>query len=74
LPPFSAASNREIHADTVTPIASALDSVRAWLNDASKTNIGVWSGRASEHFHCCDARGRAALQHHLITMAKYLQS
>jgi hypothetical protein len=56
LPPFSAASNREIHADTVTPIASALDSVRAWLTDASKTNIGSGAGVLSSTSTARDAR------------------
>jgi hypothetical protein len=47
LPPFSATSNREIRAVTMTPLASALDSVRAWLTDASKTNIGAGAGLLS---------------------------
>ena len=40
MPPFSASSNRELRAVTMTPIGSALDSLRAWLTNASKGNIG----------------------------------
>jgi len=47
LPPFSSASNREVRAATMTPIGSALDSLRAWLTDASKTNVGPGAGLLS---------------------------
>jgi hypothetical protein len=47
LPPFSASSNRELRAVTMTPIGSALDSLRAWLVDASKTNVGPGAGLLS---------------------------
>ena len=49
LPPFSATSNREIRAVTMTPLASALDSVRAWLTDASRTNVGAGAGLLSNN-------------------------
>ncbi len=47
LPPFSAASNREIRAVTMTPLASAIDSVRAWLTDATETAVGAGPGLLS---------------------------
>jgi hypothetical protein len=56
LPPFGATSNREIRAVTMTPLASALDSVRAWLTDASKTNIGVGAGLLSSSASARDPR------------------
>jgi hypothetical protein len=46
-PPFTAMSNREIRAVTMTPLASALDSVRGWLTDASQTGIGSGAGLLS---------------------------
>jgi MYXO-CTERM domain-containing protein len=56
LPPFSITSNREIRAVTLTPLASALDSVRAWLTDASKTGIGVGAGLLSSNATARDPR------------------
>jgi len=56
LPPFSATSNREIRAVTLTPLASALDSVRAWLTDASKTRIGAGAGLLSDNSTARDPR------------------
>ncbi|HEX7505337.1 MAG TPA: MopE-related protein [Polyangia bacterium] len=56
LPPFSAISNREIRAVTLTPLASALDSVRAWLTDASKTSIGAGAGLLSSNATARDPR------------------
>ena len=47
LPPFSATSNRELRAVTMTPIGSALDSLRAWLTDPSKTSVGPGAGLMS---------------------------
>jgi hypothetical protein len=46
-PPFTSASNREVRAVTMTPIGSALDSLRAWLTDASKSNVGPGAGLLS---------------------------
>jgi len=56
LPPFTASSNREIHGVTQTPLASALDSVRAWLTDASKSNIGPSPGLLSSTVAARDPR------------------
>ena len=56
LPPLSASSNREIRAVTLTPLASALDSVRAWLTDASKTSIGAGAGLLSNNSAARDPR------------------
>ena len=56
LPPFTATSNREIRAVTLTPLASALDSVRAWLTDASKTSIGAGAGLLSSNATARDPR------------------
>ena len=56
LPPFSATSNREIRAVTDTPLASALDSMRAWLTDASKTGIGAGAGLLSNNSAARDPR------------------
>ena len=56
LPPFTDSSNREIRAVTMTPLASAIDSVRAWLTDASKTNIGTGAGLLSSNSTARDAR------------------
>jgi hypothetical protein len=55
-PPFAAGSNREIHAITATPLASALDSVRGWLTDASKTGIGPSAGLLSTNPAARDQR------------------
>lgn len=43
-PPFALTSNREIRATTLTPIASAIDSVRTWLLDGSRSDIGAGAG------------------------------
>ncbi len=48
LPPFTASSNRELRGVTMTPLASAIDSVRAWLTDASQTAIGAGAGLLSQ--------------------------
>jgi hypothetical protein len=56
LPPFTATSNRELRAVTMTPLASAIDSVRAWLTDASKTSIGVGAGLLSTNAAARDPR------------------
>jgi hypothetical protein len=56
LPPFTATSNREIRAVTMTPLASALDSVLGWLGDASKTNIGLGAGLLSTNAAARDLR------------------
>jgi len=56
LPPFSASSNREIRAVTMTPLASAIDSVRAWLTDASKTSVGAGAGLLSTNAAARDPR------------------
>ncbi len=56
LPPFSPTSNRELRAVTMTPLASALDSVRAWLTDASTTNIGAGAGLLSSSAGARDPR------------------
>jgi len=47
LPSFSASSNREVRASTMTPIGSALDSLRAWLADASRIDVGLGAGLLS---------------------------
>jgi hypothetical protein len=56
LPPFAADSNREIRAVTMTPLASALDSVRGWLTDASKGGIGPGAGLLSSTTSARDPR------------------
>ena len=56
LPPFTASSNREIRAVTMTPLASALDSVRGWLTDTSKTSIGPNAGLLSTNPAARDPR------------------
>ena len=56
LPPFTATSNREIRAVTMTPLASSIDSVRAWLTDASKTSIGAGAGLLSTNAAARDPR------------------
>jgi von Willebrand factor type A domain/Putative metal-binding motif len=56
LPPFTATSNRELRAVTMTPLASAIDSVRAWLTDASKTSIGTGAGLLSTTTSARDPR------------------
>ena len=56
LPPFSATSNREIRSVTMTPLASAIDSVRAWLTDASQTSIGAGAGLLSASAAARDPR------------------
>jgi hypothetical protein len=56
LPPFSASSNRELRAVTMTPLASAIDSVRAWLTDASKTSLGAGAGLLSSTSTARDPR------------------
>jgi hypothetical protein len=56
LPPFAASSNRELRAVTMTPIGSALDSLRAWLTDASKTNVGPGAGLLSSNPTARDPR------------------
>jgi len=56
LPPFSASSNRELRAVTMTPLASALDSVRAWLTDASQTKVGAGAGLLSTNTAARDPR------------------
>lgn len=43
-PPFALTSNREIRATTLTPIASAIDSVRTWLLDGNRNDIGGGAG------------------------------
>jgi MYXO-CTERM domain-containing protein len=47
-PPFSPSSNREVRAVTMTPIGSALNSLRAWLVDASQTKVGPGAGLLSD--------------------------
>ena len=65
LPPFSASSNREVRAVTMTPIGSALDSLRAWLTDATKTKIGPGAGLLSGRSRGArPARRLSSLQHH----------
>jgi MYXO-CTERM domain-containing protein len=56
VPPLSATSNREIRAVTMTPLASALDSVRGWLTDSSKTSIGPSAGLLSSTTSARDPR------------------
>ena len=56
LPPFSSSSNRELRAVNMTPIGSALDSLRAWLTDASLTQVGPGAGLLSTDPAARDAR------------------
>lgn len=46
-PPFGPNSNREVRAEAFTPIAGSLRSVREWLTDPSKTNVGDGAGLLS---------------------------
>jgi MYXO-CTERM domain-containing protein len=55
-PPFSATSNRELRAVTMTPIGSALDSLRAWLTDASQSAVGPGAGLLSNTTAARDPR------------------
>ena len=47
LPPFTAASNREIRAETPTPLAASVYSVRDWLLNAGQTDVGAGAGLLS---------------------------
>jgi hypothetical protein len=48
LPPFTAASNREIRAETPrTPLAASVYSVRDWLLNTNETDVGADSGLLS---------------------------
>ena len=55
-PPFQASSNRELRVVPMTPLASALDSVRAWLTDASQITVGPGAGLLSQNPAARDAR------------------
>jgi MYXO-CTERM domain-containing protein len=56
VPPFTASSNRELRAVTQTPLGSALDSIRAWLTDASPTAVGPGAGLLSTSSTARDPR------------------
>ena len=49
LPPFTATSNREIRAETWTPLAGSIYSVRDWLTDGSRTDVGPGAGLLSSN-------------------------
>ena len=46
-PPFTATSNREIRAEAMTPLAGSIDSVRDWLLNPNRTDVGPGSGLLS---------------------------
>ena len=56
LPPFTATSNREIRASTWTPLAGSVYSVRDWLLNANRTDIGPGSGLLSSDPVAHDSR------------------
>ena len=55
-PPFTASSNREIRASTWTPLAGSVYSVRDWLLDASRTDVGPGAGLLSSDPAAHDSR------------------
>ncbi|HEX7597986.1 MAG TPA: vWA domain-containing protein, partial [Polyangia bacterium] len=56
LPPFTATSNREIRADAWTPLAGSVYSVRDWLLNANRTDVGPGAGLLSNDATARDAR------------------
>jgi len=56
LPPFTATSNREIRGETWTPLAGSIDSVRDWLLDASRIDVGPGAGLLSSNPAASDPR------------------
>jgi hypothetical protein len=46
-PPFTATSNREIRADTWTPLAGSISSIKDWLLNPGRTDVGAGAGLLS---------------------------
>jgi hypothetical protein len=56
LPPFTAGSNREIRAETATPLAGSVYSIADWLQNTGKADIGPGSGLLSADAAARDPR------------------
>ena len=56
LPPFTASSNREIRAETSTPLAGSVYSITDWLQNANKADVGPGAGLLSKDATARDAR------------------
>ena len=56
LPPFTASSNREIRAEAWTPLAGSVYSVRDWLLNANRTDVGLGAGVLSSDPVAHDSR------------------
>ena len=56
LPPFSASSNREVRAETSTPMAGSVYSITDWLLNAGKAEVGPGAGLLSTDAGARDPR------------------